>query len=79
LIYVLLLLVVTAVLGWTFVLVKGAVTQYPTLPFLQIRFALPLPVMAAVVRRRPALPLVAILGHEVASLKFERHVQPSTP
>jgi EamA-like transporter family len=35
LIYVLLFLVVTAVWGWTFVLVKDAVTQYPTLPFLQ--------------------------------------------
>ena len=44
---------VTAVWGWTFVLVKGAVTQYPTLPFLQIRFALALLVMALLVRRLP--------------------------
>jgi len=54
LIYVLLLLVVTAVWGWTFVLVKDAVTQYPTLPFLQIRFALALVVMALLVRRLPS-------------------------
>jgi drug/metabolite transporter (DMT)-like permease len=53
LIYVLLLLMVTAVWGWTFVLVKDAVTQYPTLPFLQIRFALALVVMALVVHRLP--------------------------
>ncbi|HEX2680497.1 MAG TPA: DMT family transporter [Candidatus Dormibacteraeota bacterium] len=54
-IYVLLLLMVTAVWGWTFVLVKDAVTQYPTLPFLQIRFALALVVMALLVRRLPKL------------------------
>ena len=47
------LLAVTAVWGWTFVLVKDAVTQYPTLPFLQIRFALALLVMALLVRRLP--------------------------
>ncbi|HTD77436.1 MAG TPA: DMT family transporter, partial [Chloroflexota bacterium] len=47
------MLVVTAVWGWTFVLVKDAVTQYPTLPFLQIRFALALLVMAVLVRRLP--------------------------
>jgi drug/metabolite transporter (DMT)-like permease len=52
-IYVLLLLMVTAVWGWTFVLVKDAVTQYPTLPFLQLRFALALVVMALLVRRLP--------------------------
>jgi drug/metabolite transporter (DMT)-like permease len=53
LIYVLLLIVVTAVWGWTFVLVKDAVTQYPTLPFLQIRFALAALVMAVIVHRLP--------------------------
>ena len=47
------LLAVTAVWGWTFVLVKDAVTQYPTLPFLQIRFALALLVMALLVRHLP--------------------------
>lgn len=44
---------VTAVWGWTFVLVKDAVSQYPTLPFLQIRFAVALVVMALLVRRLP--------------------------
>ena len=44
---------VTAIWGWTFVLVKDAVTQYPTLPFLQIRFGLALVVMAVIVHRLP--------------------------
>ncbi len=52
-IFVLLLLCVTAVWGWTFVLVKDAVTQYPTLGFLQLRFILAALVMAAVVHRLP--------------------------
>jgi drug/metabolite transporter (DMT)-like permease len=65
LIYVLLMLAVTAVWGWTFVLVKDAVSQYPTLPFLQIRFALALVVMAIVVHRRPSrreLRVGAVIG-----------------
>ena len=53
-IYVFLLLLVTAVWGWTFVLVKDAITQYPTLPFLQLRFILAFLVMAVIVRRLPA-------------------------
>jgi len=44
---------VTAVWGWTFVLVKDAVTQYPTLGFLQLRFILAALVMVAVVHRLP--------------------------
>ena len=43
----------TAVWGWTFVLVKDAVTQYPTLGFLQFRFILAALVMVAVVHRLP--------------------------
>jgi drug/metabolite transporter (DMT)-like permease len=65
LIYVLLLLLVTAVWGWTFVLVKDAITQYPTLPFLQIRFALALLVMVVLVRRLPTrreLQVGSIIG-----------------
>jgi len=82
------LLTVTAVWGWTFVLVKDAVTQYPTLPFLQIRFALALVVMAVVLAGQrfglvqamgAALGPAAIVGHEGASLKFEGHGQPSPP
>ena len=44
---------VTAVWGWTFVLVKDAVTHYPTLPFLQLRFILAFLVMVLLVRRLP--------------------------
>jgi drug/metabolite transporter (DMT)-like permease len=70
LIYVLLLLAVTAVWGWTFVLVKDAVTQYPTLPFLQLRFALALVVMAVIVHRLPSrreLSIGAIVGAVLAA------------
>jgi drug/metabolite transporter (DMT)-like permease len=54
LIYVLFLLMVTAVWGWTFVLVKDAVSHYPTLTFLELRFALALLVMILLVRRLPS-------------------------
>src|SRR5919201_974248 len=53
-IYVLLLVLVTAVWGWTFVLVKDAISQYPTLPFLAMRFALAALVMAVLVHRLPS-------------------------
>lgn len=53
-IYVLLLLGVTAVWGWTFVVVKDAIAQYPTVPFLALRFAIALAVMAVLVRRWPS-------------------------
>ena len=52
-IYVFFLLLVTAVWGWTFVLVKDAISQYPTLPFLAIRFLFAFAVMALLVRRLP--------------------------
>ncbi|HEY8863225.1 MAG TPA: DMT family transporter [Candidatus Dormibacteraeota bacterium] len=52
-IYVLFLFLVTAVWGWTFVLVKDALQHYPTLPFLELRFILALLVMVALVRRLP--------------------------
>ncbi len=52
-IYVL-LVAVTAVWGWTFVLVKDAITHYPTLPFLEVRFTLALLVMFILVRRLPS-------------------------
>jgi drug/metabolite transporter (DMT)-like permease len=44
---------VTAVWGWTFVLVKDAITHYPTLPFLELRFILAFLVMVALVRGLP--------------------------
>ncbi len=61
---------VTAVWGWTFVLVKDAVTQYPTLPFLQIRFAIAVVVLSAVVRRLPTrreLQVGAVIGMVLAA------------
>jgi len=64
------MLVVTAVWGWTFVLVKDAVTQYPTLPFLQIRFLLALVVIAVVVHRLPTrreLRVGAVIGVVLAA------------
>jgi drug/metabolite transporter (DMT)-like permease len=69
LIYVLLLLMVTAVWGWTFVLVKDAITQYPTLTFLEIRFLLAALVMAVVVHRLPSrreLSVGAVAGAVLA-------------
>jgi drug/metabolite transporter (DMT)-like permease len=51
--YVLLLFLVTAAWGWTFVLVKDALKHYPTLPFLELRFTLALLVMVVLVRRLP--------------------------
>ena len=62
-------MLVTAVWGWTFVLVKDAVTQYPTLPFLQLRFLLALVVMVLLVRRLPArreLVIGSVVGAVVA-------------
>src|SRR5256885_11713393 len=50
---VVLLLGVTAVWGWTFVLVKDAIETYPTIPFLGLRFLIAAAVMALVVRRLP--------------------------
>jgi drug/metabolite transporter (DMT)-like permease len=69
LIYVLLMLAVTAVWGWTFVVVKDAVTQYPTLPFLQLRFGLAFLVMALIVHRLPPrreLRVGAVIGAVLA-------------
>ena len=59
-IYVLLLVLVTAVWGSTFVLVKDAISQYPTLPFLAIRFALAALVLILIVRRPPGWRVVKV-------------------
>jgi len=69
LIFVLLLVAVTAVWGWTFVLVKDAITQYPTLPFLQLRFLLAALLMVVLVHRLPSrreLWVGAVAGTVVA-------------
>ena len=59
-IYVLLLVLVTAVWGSTFVLVKDAISQYPTLPFLAVRFALAALVMVVIVHRPPGWRVVRV-------------------
>jgi drug/metabolite transporter (DMT)-like permease len=69
-IYVLVLVGVTAVWGWTFVLVKDAISQYPTLPFLQLRFVLAFLVMAVLVHRLPSrreLWVGAVIGAVLAA------------
>ncbi|NLT35632.1 MAG: EamA family transporter [Gaiellales bacterium] len=44
---------VTAVWGWTFVLVKDAVALYSTMPFLAVRFSLAALVLLPVALFRP--------------------------
>ena len=44
---------VAAVWGWTFVLVKDAISQYPTAPFLAIRFAIAAVLLGMLLRRPP--------------------------
>ena len=51
-IYTLLLVAVTAVWGWTFVVVQDAIALYGVLPFLAVRFALAGAVLAPVYARR---------------------------
>jgi drug/metabolite transporter (DMT)-like permease len=70
LIYVLLLVLVTAVWGSTFVLVKDAISQYPTLPFLAVRFALAALVMIVIVHRPPGwrvLRVGVLIGFALAA------------
>jgi len=50
------LLAVTAIYGWTFVVVKQAIGEYPVLPFLGLRFAVAALLLLLVLRRWPALP-----------------------
>jgi len=51
----LLLLAVTAIYGWTFVVVKQAIGEYPVLPFLGLRFALAALLLLLILRRWPGL------------------------
>ena len=57
--HVALLLGVTAVWGWTFVLVKDAISEFPPVPFLALRFTVALAALALVVRRVPSLKVAA--------------------
>jgi drug/metabolite transporter (DMT)-like permease len=54
LVYVVLLIGVTAVWGWTFVVVKTAISEYPPLSFLAVRFAIALIAVLILVRARPS-------------------------
>ncbi len=51
---------VTAVWGGTFVLVKDAISQYPVLPFLSIRFAIAFAVMVLIVHRLPPVRVLKV-------------------
>jgi drug/metabolite transporter (DMT)-like permease len=67
--YVALLLAVTAVWGWTFVVVKDAIAELPPLPFLGLRFLIAAAVMLVVVRRLPGnrtLAIGALIGLPLA-------------
>ena len=63
---------VTAVWGWTFVVVKNAIAEYPTLPFLQLRFILAFLVMAVLVRRLPTRRelLVGLVAGSVLAMGY---------
>jgi drug/metabolite transporter (DMT)-like permease len=68
-VYVALLVGVTAVWGWTFVVVKDAISQYPVLPFLAIRFLIATVAILVLVRRLPSrrvLALGALIGLPLA-------------
>ncbi len=61
---------VTAVWGWSFVVVKDAVAQYPVAPFLALRFAVAAVVLLVVTRRLPqrrSLRAGAVIGAAVAA------------
>jgi drug/metabolite transporter (DMT)-like permease len=49
------LLAVTAVFGWTFVVIKDVLTEYPVLPYLGLRFGVALLVLALALHRWPTL------------------------
>ena len=68
-VYVALLLAVTAVWGWTFVVVKDAIAELPPLPFLGLRFLIATAVIAVAVRRVPdrrTLAIGALIGLPLA-------------
>lgn len=69
-IYVVVLTGVTAVWGWTFVVVKDAVSVYPVAPFLSLRFGVAVLALLVLARRLPdrrALPAGAAIGIAVAA------------
>ena len=68
--YVLVLTAVTAVWGWTFVVVKDSIASYPVAPFLALRFGLAVLVLLLLSRRLPgrrALLLGSVIGLALAA------------
>jgi drug/metabolite transporter (DMT)-like permease len=68
-VYIALLVGVTAVWGWTFVVVKDAISEYPVIPFLAIRFLIATAAMLVLVRRLPSrrvFGLGALIGLPLA-------------
>ena len=69
-IYVLVLTAVTAVWGWTFVVIKDSIAHYPVAPFLALRFGLAVLVLLVLSRRLPerrSLLIGAVIGATVAA------------
>jgi drug/metabolite transporter (DMT)-like permease len=66
----LVLVLVTAAFGWSFVPVKEAVVQYPVAPFIALRFAVAVLVLMVIARRLPerrAIRIGLIIGASVAA------------
>ncbi len=61
------LLGVTAVFGWTFVVVKRVIAEYPVLPYLGLRFGVAVLAVVLVLRRRPS-PLAWRVGLPVGAV-----------
>jgi drug/metabolite transporter (DMT)-like permease len=69
-VYVLVLTGVTAVWGWTFVVIKDSIAHYPVAPFLAIRFGLAVLVLLLLSRRLPSrrsLLIGSVIGAAVAA------------
>ena len=68
--YVLVLTAVTAVWGWTFVVIKDSIAHYPVAPFLGLRFGLAVLVLLLITRRLPqrrSLLIGGLIGATVAA------------
>jgi drug/metabolite transporter (DMT)-like permease len=69
-VYVLVLTAVTAVWGWTFVVIKDSIASYPVAPFLALRFGLAVLVLFLISRRLPSrrsLLMGSVIGLAVAA------------
>jgi drug/metabolite transporter (DMT)-like permease len=69
-IYVLVLTAVTAVWGWTFVVIKDSLLHYPVAPFLALRFGLAVLMLLLISRRLPerrSIAIGALIGATIAA------------